>query len=99
MSSLHKSVTTANVTMASANTEYNYTLPDHTHRFVMQLRDDSVAWKVSSASGQSGATYMSIPAKGQLWEDGLVTNVGTDLTFYFQSGSGSMTMEIISYQY
>lgn len=84
-------VTVANVAMASANTEYSYAVPAGTHKILMKLRDTGQPFKLAYVSGESGTTYITVPANTS---KEILDIRGTGITLYFQSPGASQTMEI-----
>ena len=87
--------TIANVSMATANTEYSYTLPTGANKVMMKLRDPGVDWKFTFVLGGSGTTYVTIP-QGAVKT--LADVKGTGLVLYFQATSDTQVMEIEIWQ-
>lgn len=85
--------TVANVSIGSANTEYNYLLPTNTKKFHLKMRDGA-ALKLAYTIGTTGTTYVTIPAYNMYTEDQLSV---TAVTLYFQTPSPSGVVEIISW--
>ena len=84
-------VTVANVSMASANTEYSYAVLASTHKILMKLRATGQPFQLAYVSGESGTTYITVPANSSKE----ITDIkGTGITLYFQSPGVSQTMEI-----
>lgn len=87
--------TVVNVAMTAANTEYSYTLPVHTRKFMIQLRDATIVGKLAFAEGTSGTTYVTIRANGNFFENDLYTVDHSPITLYFQSATASQVAEIV----
>ena len=85
--------TIVNVDITLANTEYSYTLPAKTRKFTIKLRDPGYPLKLAIVESGSGTTYVNIPQGGTHMED----DIKVPLTLYFQSITGSMVAEIISW--
>jgi hypothetical protein len=86
---------TRNVAMATANTQYSTTFPANTSSFFVRLRDPGTdllcSWQTGTLpTSGDGSAYMTIPAFGYRSPDNL--DIGGK-TFYFQTGSASMTAE------
>lgn len=86
--------TVANVSMASANTEYSYTLPDGTKLVRIKLRNNESFGKLAVDEGQSGTTYITIN-QGETIEQPIKAG---GATLYFQSDNDSDTAEILSFK-
>lgn len=82
--------TIATVSMTSANTEYSYTFPAGTKRFMIGLRGYA-NMKIAFTEGESGSTYRTIKTGSVYYEDS--AKVGGS-TIYFQSPNASQTAEI-----
>jgi hypothetical protein len=81
-----------NFNIPMPNTEYNYTLPANTKRFLIKCRNNGIL-KLSYVSGQSGTLYLTIPAGSSYREEG----ISSALTLFFQSSKGSEVLEIVSW--
>jgi hypothetical protein len=81
-----------NVSMASANTEYSYAVPAGVNKVLIKLRSSSVDLKLSYTSGESGTTYLTVPAGSAKSIDDI--KGGGGLTLYFQAASASQTLEV-----
>ena len=88
-------VTIANVTMTTGDTEYNYALPAGTQKVLIKLRGTGAVCKLAYVSGQSGTTYLTIPAGSSKTIEGIK---GTAMTLYFQSPTASQVAEIESWK-
>lgn len=86
--------TIANVTITLANTEYSYTLPAGTTRFLFKLRSSGVPAKICFVSGVSGITYRNL-SNGKTYEEKDIKK--GDNILYFQAPSANQTAEIISW--
>lgn len=79
-----------NVAMTSANTEYSYAIPSGVNKILIKLRANNVDLKLSYTSGESGTTYLTIPAGSSKSID----DIKGGLTIYFQAASASQTLEV-----
>lgn len=86
--------TITNVPMAAANTEYSYALPAGTKKFYIKLREALPHIKLAYNAGESGTTYVTVPA-GNFWSDDQLTT--TAITLYFQSNVAGQVAEIVSW--
>ena len=82
-----------NVTMTTADTEYSQALPANTRKFLIKCRT-SFAIKLSFTSGQSGTTYLTVPADMTYWEDQI--NVAS-ITLYLQCATAAQVAEIVAW--
>lgn len=82
-----------NVTMTLADTEYSQALPADTKKFLIKCRG-AYDLKVAFASGESGTTYITIPANTALCETLLVAS---SLTLYVQCATAGQVAEIIAW--
>jgi len=80
-----------NVACASANTEYSQALGG-VRKFLIRARTGNL--KVCFTSGQSGSTFVSVPA-GTTYSEDLIHP--TALTLYFQNDTASTVVEIIAW--
>jgi|TARA_Y100000310_G_scaffold107269_2_gene105739 thiamine pyrophosphokinase len=85
--------TIENTAMTTANTEYSYKLQAGTRKFTIKLRDVGYPLKLAMVESGSGTTYVNI-VQGQTYT---VDDIKVPLTLYFQSTTGSMVAEIISW--
>lgn len=83
--------TTLNLTLTLADTEYSQALPAGSYKIMIKARSLAAATKFSYVSGQSGTTYMTIPAGAVYWDD----NINTVLTLYAQSPTAGTVLEIL----
>ena len=83
-----------NVPMAVGGTEYSYTLPDHTRKFSIKLRDPLFVFQLCFDVGESGTEYYSIPTGQEFYENNLYTVDHTTVTLYFQCAANAMVAEI-----
>lgn len=81
------------VDIPNSNTEYSYTLPSGTTRFIIKLRESGTILKLAYTSGDSGTTYFTVPRGSHYGEEGVITGQ----TLYFQCPVGSQTLEILSW--
>lgn len=86
--------TIQNVEMTDANTEYSYSLPDGTRRFTIKLRDQGQAFQVAFVDGESGTTYMNVPA-GKSYSE---VDIKSNATIYFRSTVAAQVAEILSWK-
>ena len=82
-----------NLTLTNANTEYSQALTFSASYFEVKCRTLS-DMKLSLVSGQSGTTYITIPAGASFSSNGQM--FGTK-TLYLQSGSAGVVAEIIEW--
>jgi hypothetical protein len=95
-----RTVTVANVSMTTANTEYTYKFPGRTIAWELRLRSTDVPLLIAYTTGKlptsgDGGAYFTVPAYY------LQTNSGMDWgnrTVYIQTASASQVLEVISYQ-
>jgi hypothetical protein len=87
--------TTVNVAMTLANTEYSYTLPTGTRKFMIKLRSATSDMKLNlgKTGSLSGTTYITVPAGGNYFEE--FVNSELDTKLYFQSPDALQTAEIM----
>lgn len=88
---MHQKPTIYNLTLTSINTEYSRALPKNTRKISIRERSGLVAVKLAYAVGQSGSTYVTIPAGAQKYLDGFYLS---GITLYMQSGSVAPVVEI-----
>lgn len=81
-----------NVSVVAAASEVSQALPANCKRFIIKARGNSKL-QLAYSSGQSGTTYVTIPA-GAVFED---TSFYTSQTLYFQSSKAGETVEITAY--
>ena len=87
--------TTAQVAMASANTEYSYTFPVGTCRFTMKLEVVGSEFNVAFKENESGADeFITIPIGSSYEEIDIKMSAAT---IYFQSPGTSQVMHIKSW--
>lgn len=86
--------TIVNVPLALANTEYSYTLPISSKRFLIRLREIGTL-KLAYAVGTSGTTFLTIPGGVAYSEDAIADSA--NVTLYFQSSIAGSTAEIVSW--
>lgn len=86
--------TLANISAATANTEYSYILPTNTKRFIFKARGLSKV-QLTYTSGSSGTTYATLSPGSVYEESGIYSAAAT--TLYFQTSTASETLEIISW--
>ena len=87
--------TIANVSVTLADTEYSYTLPDHTKKFTIKLRDIGAPLQICFVSGNSNTTYMNI-GNGKSYTEDHIKGKGNIL--YFRSTVADQVAEIISWK-
>lgn len=79
----------ANVSMPSAATEYSFSLPTDTKRFMIKLRGSA---SFQLAYETAAAEWLTVPA-GNWYSEGDVALTG--VTLYFQSAAASQVAEIV----
>lgn len=82
----------AEVVMTLADTEYEWEIPDGTREFSLVLKDDTVAWRFSSTTGQVAVAGGGTPrgaGKSVDFVNGFYTG-----TVYFASSDAAETMRI-----
>ena len=87
-------IATAEVEMASADTEYEWTIPEGARDIEVKLADSSVAWRWSDASGAvaSASGGHPVPAGGSMADSGVEH---TKQTLYFaHSDASSQTLKV-----
>lgn len=82
-----------NVTMTLAATEYSQALPANAKKFLIKCRT-AFDVKLAFTSGQSGTTYLTIPA-GMAYSEDLIQP--TAITLYFQCATAAQVAEIIAW--
>ena len=88
------SPTVTNVVIAGASTEYNYTIPSNTKKFLMRARNKSKI-QFSFQTGTTNTNFVSIPPGSNYTLDGMTLN--TSLTIYFQSSKGGEVLEVLTW--
>lgn len=82
-----------NLTITLANTEYSQALDDEVRYFEVKCRTFN-DMKMAFVSGDSGTTYITIPA-GSIWfTRGLING---DITLYLQSADAGIIAEIMQW--
>jgi hypothetical protein len=84
--------TVYNITMTLAGTEYSQALPAGTKKYTVKCRT-AVAVNLCFTNNQSGATYITIPANADYFED-LINFTGT---LYFQCAVPATVLEVIAW--
>jgi len=87
--------TVATVSLASANTEGSYEIPQGTTEFWIKLRAIGFNLQVAMVEGDSGTTYFTIRS-GETHKEKNVK--ASKLELFFQSPEANMTVEILSYK-
>lgn len=88
---MYQKPTMYNVTLTSANTEYSRSVPEKARKVFIRERSGLVAVKLAYASGQSGSTYLTIPAGTQKpLENCFLSGV----VLYMQSGVPGTVVEV-----
>ena len=82
-----------NVTMTTAATEYNQALPSSTKKFLIKCRT-LYDVKLCFTSGQSGTTYITVPAGMSYYEDLIQP---ATLTLYVQCATAAQVAEIVAW--
>lgn len=85
----------SNTTLTLANTEYSLAIPAQTQAFLIKARGGE-AFKVAFISGQSGTTYLTVPASTSYWEEDM--NLTDNLTLYAQSTTAGVVLELIAWK-
>lgn len=78
-------LTTYNVDMVLANTEYYFKVPSNTKYVLIKTRTGADVLKFSYDQGTSGSTYMTIPAGSTKTTVGTDNSSMSDVIIYFQS--------------
>ena len=78
-------LTTYNVNMAVANTEYSFKVPSNTKYVLIKTRTGTDLLKFSYEQGTSGTVYMTIPAGSTKTTVGTDNSSMSDVIIYFQS--------------
>jgi hypothetical protein len=88
---MYQKPTVYNVTLTSANTEYSRSIPANARKVFIRERSGLVSIKLAYASGQSGTTYLTIPAGTQkTLENCFLSGV----ILYMQSGTPGTLVEV-----
>jgi hypothetical protein len=82
-----------NVTMTAANTEYSQALPADCKKFAVKCRGE-YDLKLAFAEGQSGTTFITIPASQCYWDDLIQP---ASLTLYVQCATAAQVAEIVAW--
>lgn len=85
--------TIANISAITSGTEYSYTFPTNTKKFMLKTRD-SARLQFSYISGQSGTTYITVSSGSTYYLENLKL---TSTTIYFQTNKNGETVEIESW--
>lgn len=88
---MYQKPTIYNLTLTSINTEYSQALPENARKVSIRERSGLVTVKLAYTAGQSGSTYVTIPAGTQKYLDGFFLS---GITLYMQSGSVAPVVEI-----
>jgi len=80
-----------NVTMTTADTEYEFAIATSTTKLLIKLRDPGATLKLSYEENKSGTVYLTIPAGATKSLDNVYFN---SKTLYFQSPTASQIAEI-----
>jgi hypothetical protein len=88
---MYQEPTIANVAMASANTEYSYAVPADTRKLTIKLRDSGYDLKLAYTQGQSGTTYILIPAGSTKTIENIYIK---GVTLYFQTDADTQVLEV-----
>lgn len=89
------SPTLVNLDMSVASTEYSYTLPGDTRKFLVKLRDPRAALQLAYIVSTSDSTYLTVPAGNWYSDDELDTSAV--VTLYIQSPSAGQILEILTW--
>jgi len=89
-------VTTANVAVVLANTEYSYTFPVGTKTFLLRDRDSDSKLRIAYASGGTGTNWFT-NYPGNIYPANNL-NTLTGFTIYFRSNKANRVIEIESWQ-
>ena len=82
-----------NLTLTNANQEYSQALDNEVRYFEVKCRTLN-DMKMAFVSGESGVTYLTIPA-GSMWFTRALVNA--DLTLYLQSPDAGVVAEIMQW--
>jgi len=85
--------TVYNVTCPLANNEYSRALSADTKEFMIKVRQVA-SLKLAFVNGDSGTTYISVPANSSFTQSRLLA---TGLTLYFQSPVAGIDVEILEW--
>ena len=80
-----------NTTLTNGFTEYSQAL-GIVRKFIIRCRT-SATLQLAFSLGQSGTTYITIPAGAAYWEDMIYANT----TLYFQSPTAGVVAEVIGW--
>lgn len=83
-----------NKTLTTNSTEYSQALPAGMHYFEVSCRSMN-DMKLAFISGQSGTTYVTIPAGTVRYFRGRFFTIATGLIIYLQSPSDNVIAEIL----
>lgn len=81
----------ANISMPLQSTEYSFTFPANTVRFMMKIRDGNAKSQFSYISGQSGTNFITLNYGAWYSEETDMSNK----TIYFRANKSSQIMELI----
>lgn len=81
------------VSLATAGTEYSFTLPAGCKQFMLRLQSLDATLQIAYVAGQSGITYLTVPTSCTYSEDNLQLTSNTDI--YFQSNKNLQVLEIV----
>jgi len=82
-----------NVTMTLPHTEYSQALPANAKKFLIKCRGN-YAIDVCFSVGQSGTTYVTVPAGMTYWEDLIQPS---SLSLYFRCDTAARIAEIVAW--
>jgi len=83
-----------NIALTVINTEVEVIFSDRVAKFELKLRDAAAVLKIGTASGQSGVTFLTIPAGERYKIDQLS---GRQFSLFVQSSTAAQTLEILEW--
>lgn len=93
MALVGKTPTIKNLALTTGGTEYNYTLPTGTKKFILQCRTGEEL-QFAFVKGESGSNYFTVVEGASHFEDDLNAS---DLTLYIQCVDSNKVAEILSW--
>lgn len=86
-----------NIIAITANTEYSYTFPNNTKKFIIKVRDGDAKLRMGFSLNSTNNSYITIPYGAYHQEDSL--DLPNGFKVYFQCSKSNKTIEILSWAF